>query len=83
MLALHHDGRTADALAVYARTWENLADELGLDPTPALQGLHQTILRGEPIHPRTRKRLERNCPRLAECSHGSWVFHCSVEPVAL
>jgi Arm DNA-binding domain len=28
--------------------------------------------------PRTRKRLEQSCPRLAERRHGSWSFHCSV-----
>src|SRR6266511_707311 len=28
--------------------------------------------------PQSRKRLEQNCPRLAERGHGSWSFHCSV-----
>jgi hypothetical protein len=28
--------------------------------------------------PRTRRRLESGCTRLAERGHGSWYFHCSV-----
>jgi len=28
--------------------------------------------------PETKKRLERDCPRLQERRHGSWSFHCWV-----
>jgi DNA-binding SARP family transcriptional activator/tetratricopeptide (TPR) repeat protein len=49
MLALHRNGGTAEALAVYRRFHARLADELGLDPGPALQQLHQAILRGKPV----------------------------------
>jgi DNA-binding SARP family transcriptional activator/tetratricopeptide (TPR) repeat protein len=49
MLALQQDGRTADALEVYARARTRLADSLGLDPGPALQRLHTAILRGESV----------------------------------
>ncbi len=39
-------GRPAEALSVYAATQLRLADELGADPGPHLQALHQQILRG-------------------------------------
>jgi DNA-binding SARP family transcriptional activator/ActR/RegA family two-component response regulator len=48
MLALHRDGRSGDALAVYATTRDRLADELGLDPSPHLQALQRAVLRGDP-----------------------------------
>ncbi|OKI16291.1 transcriptional regulator, SARP family protein [Saccharothrix sp. CB00851] len=44
MLALYRTGRPADALELYRRTRQRLADELGTDPGPALQQLHQRIL---------------------------------------
>ncbi|TDO47345.1 DNA-binding SARP family transcriptional activator [Kribbella sp. VKM Ac-2527] len=37
-------GRPADALATYSEASRRLADELGLDPGPALRRLHQTVL---------------------------------------
>jgi len=46
MRALCRVGRTADALAVYARTRALLADELGADPSEELAALHMDILRG-------------------------------------
>jgi predicted ATPase/DNA-binding SARP family transcriptional activator len=45
--ALHRYGRTADALDAYAAYRVRLADELGLDPSPALTELHQRVLRQE------------------------------------
>ena len=48
MLALYRSGRRADALALYRRGREVLADELGLDPGPALQDLHRAILTDDP-----------------------------------
>jgi DNA-binding SARP family transcriptional activator len=47
MLALHAAGRTSEALELYARIRNRLADELGTDPGPDLQLLHQALLRGE------------------------------------
>ena len=48
MLALYRSGRQADALAVYRDTRELLSDELGLEPSRALQELERAILRQDP-----------------------------------
>jgi DNA-binding SARP family transcriptional activator len=48
MLALYRCGRQADALEVYRDARETLAEDLGLDPSPALQELERTILRQDP-----------------------------------
>lgn len=45
MLALYRSGRQAEALAVYQATRRALVDELGIEPSPALQALEQSILR--------------------------------------
>ena len=45
MLALHRLGRSADALAVFAKARAVLADDLGLDPGAELRGLEQAIRR--------------------------------------
>jgi DNA-binding SARP family transcriptional activator/tetratricopeptide (TPR) repeat protein len=48
MLALYRSGRRARALAVYRSTRRLLAEELGLEPSPALQQLERAILRADP-----------------------------------
>jgi predicted ATPase/DNA-binding SARP family transcriptional activator len=47
MRALVATGRDSEALLVYQRTRETLADELGVDPSPELSALHVALLRGE------------------------------------
>jgi DNA-binding SARP family transcriptional activator/Tfp pilus assembly protein PilF len=46
MRALCSSGRPAEALQVYAHAQEVIADQLGADPGPDLQQLHQHILGG-------------------------------------
>jgi DNA-binding SARP family transcriptional activator/tetratricopeptide (TPR) repeat protein len=48
MLACHRSGRQKQALDTYQRLRRSLADELGVDPGPALQRLHTGILRRDP-----------------------------------
>lgn len=47
MRALHAAERDPEAMDRYERLRRTLADELGVDPGPGLQQLHQSILRGE------------------------------------
>ncbi|WP_231509794.1 BTAD domain-containing putative transcriptional regulator [Streptosporangium roseum] len=47
MRALAEEGRGAEALTVYQRTRERLAEELGTDPSAELSALHTALLRGE------------------------------------
>ncbi|WP_030325319.1 AfsR/SARP family transcriptional regulator [Streptomyces sp. NRRL B-3229] len=47
MLALYRCGRQSAALETYAEARTLLAEELGVDPAPALQRLYERILRGD------------------------------------
>ncbi|MEU4447053.1 BTAD domain-containing putative transcriptional regulator [Actinosynnema sp. NPDC050801] len=47
MRALVATGRDTEALLVYQRTREALADSLGVDPSPELAAVHVALLRGE------------------------------------
>jgi DNA-binding SARP family transcriptional activator len=68
ILALYRSGRQADALDAYQEARRVLVDELGIEPTPALQELERGILRqdpalaapvpaSEPVHPSARSIL--------------------------
>jgi DNA-binding SARP family transcriptional activator len=46
MRALHDAGRTPEALAAYTAIRARMTGELGIDPSPRLRELHQSILRG-------------------------------------
>jgi DNA-binding NarL/FixJ family response regulator/DNA-binding SARP family transcriptional activator len=48
MLALYRSGRQAEALEAYADARKTLVDDLGIEPSEALQRLQQAILRQEP-----------------------------------
>jgi DNA-binding SARP family transcriptional activator len=47
MLALYRSGRQAEALRAYHDARRELVEELGIEPSPALQQLHASILRQE------------------------------------
>ena len=47
MRALSEAGRPAEALTVYERTRQTLADQLGTDPSPELSAVHTAVLRGQ------------------------------------
>jgi DNA-binding SARP family transcriptional activator len=48
MTALYRDGQQASALAAYQAARGVLVDELGAEPGPELQRLHQQLLAGDP-----------------------------------
>ena len=49
MLALYRCGRQAEALEAYRDARRTLIDEIGIEPTPELQRLHDAILRQDPV----------------------------------
>jgi len=57
MVALYRSGRHADASAAYHRAREVLAEELGMDPSEELRGLHERILRNDPALETPHERL--------------------------
>ena len=70
--------RQYDALDAYGRLKTMLADDLGIDPGPTLRGLHQRILRQEPLDIKqaaraTAKRVAVTLQRRPEGAHESAV----------
>jgi len=65
MLAQYRCGRQADALETYRQMRERLVEELGVDPSPPLQRVHQQILDGEAALP-----VATPSPRAAEIHTG-------------
>ena len=59
MTALYRSGRQAEALDAYQDARRALVDELGIEPSPALQELERAILRQDPAldWPRRRRRV--------------------------
>lgn len=67
MMAMHHCGRIPDALALYRSTRAALVDELGIEPGPELQALHERLLRNEIAAP------ARPIPVYAVEVRGHWL----------
>jgi predicted ATPase/DNA-binding SARP family transcriptional activator len=62
MRALYRNGRQADALAAYQEARRTLIDELGIEPSPALQELERAVLRQDPSLERPTRARAYNLP---------------------
>jgi DNA-binding SARP family transcriptional activator/tetratricopeptide (TPR) repeat protein len=65
MTALYRTGQQADALEVYQRLYRLLADELGIEPSAAVQEVHRRILSGDaaPDPPASHGRANQPAPQ--------------------
>jgi WD40 repeat protein/DNA-binding SARP family transcriptional activator len=80
MMALYRSGRQADASAAYHRAREVLADELGMDPSDELRGLHERILRNDPALEAPHERL-RGYELVEEIGEGGFgIVHRAWQP---
>ncbi|MEV8546002.1 BTAD domain-containing putative transcriptional regulator [Streptomyces sp. NPDC051572] len=69
MLALHHTGRQAEALAVHRDLRNRLIEELGIEPGAGVRGAHAEVLRGAGAWGDVREEDERE-PRLRGTGDG-------------
>ncbi|GAA3092390.1 AfsR/SARP family transcriptional regulator [Streptosporangium carneum] len=75
MRALHHVGRTAEALEEFRLGRQHFRDEFGLEPGEGLSRLHQAILSGnlESERPEARQTASVSAPRAPERLPSSYV----------
>lgn len=62
MLALHRDGRRAEALTAYRHARRQLVDELGIEPGAELRELHQQVLAGDVVPGQARSAVPMQLP---------------------
>jgi WD40 repeat protein/DNA-binding SARP family transcriptional activator len=80
MVALYQAGRQGEALDAYRRARELLADELGIDPSPELQRLHEQVLRQDPAL-EVKGELLRGYRLLERVGEGAFgVVHRAAQP---
>ena len=65
--ALYRSGRQADALGAYTRVRTALAEQLGLEPGPALRALEHQVLLHDPVLEVARSSLRPTA------HHGAWI----------
>ena len=80
MLALYRSARQGDALEVYQRTRVQLAEQLGLEPGPALKALQAQILEQAPS---LDARDEAHQPPMADAQAGASALDPPPPPVAV
>ena len=86
MLALYRSGRQAEALRAYQKTRAYLADELGLEPSPELQGLERLILNQDrSLMPDTEPQIQMRSFLLTDVEDSTvlWELHTEAMRAAM